>query len=242
MQYCSGPGQATISRSIDQIALIVRQSVPIPAKIYAESRKISSMDELEDMFPGLLCLTDASEQQIQRPKRKDMEKSHYSGKAHRHTSKVQYTTTWDELIIHNTRHSPGSRHDVKVYKMKHPTFPVDLQYAGEPSDERYRKRTALRHYGDNGYVGAAKAVKGIDMVLPIKKKPGLDLTPLEKGYNRIHSKIRVRVEHAIRRVKTFRIMGGGGVYRNPLKKYDRANDIVCGLVNQRVLLKRAGIC
>ena len=64
------------------------QSVPIPAKIYAESRKISSMDELEDMFSGLLCLTDASEQQIQRPKRKDMEKSHYSGKAHRHTSKV----------------------------------------------------------------------------------------------------------------------------------------------------------
>ena len=48
------------------------------------------------------------------------------------------------------------------------------------------------------------------------------------------------MEHAIRRVKTFRMMGG--VYRNQLKKYDRVNDIVCGLVNQRVLLKRAGIC
>ena len=139
--------------------------------------------------------------------------------------------------MHNTRHSPGSRHDVKVYKMKHPTFPADLQYAGEPSDERYRKRAALRHYGDNGYVGAAKATKGIDMVLPIKKKPGLELTPMEKGCNKIHSKIRVRVEHAIRRVKTFRMMDW-----NQLKKYDRTNDIVCGLVNQRVLLKRAGIC
>ena len=124
--------------------------------------------------------------------------------------------------------------------MKHPTFPVDLQYAGEPSDERYRKRTALRHYGDNGYVGAAKAVKGIDMVLPIKKKPGLELT-LRERLQQNPLKVRVRVEHAIRRVKTFRIMGGG-VYRNPLKKYDRVNDIVCGLVNQRVLLKRAGIC
>ena len=29
----------------------------------------------------------------------------------------------------------------------------------------------------------------------------------------------------------------GGVYRNQLKKYDRASDIVCGLVNQRVLLE-----
>ena len=152
---------------------------------------------------------------------------------------MQYTTTWDELIVHNARHSPGSGHDAKVYRMRHPTFPADLQYAGEPSDERHRKRTALRHYGDNGCVGAAKAAKGIGMVLPIKKKPGLELTPLEKGYNKIHSKIRVRAEHAIRRVKAFRMMGG--VYRNPLKKHDRASDTVCGLVNQRVLLKRVGI-
>ena len=79
--------------------------------------------------------------------------------------------------------------------------------------------------GTSGGGGAAKAVNGIDMVLPIKKKPGLDhLTPMEKGYNKIHSKIRVRVEHAICRVKTFRMMGG--VYRNQLKKYDRVNDIV----------------
>ena len=49
----------------------------------------------------------------------------------------------------------------------------------------------------------------------------------------IHSRIRVYVEHAIRKVKTWRIMGDR--YRNPLKKYDRINDVVCGLVNQRLL-------
>ena len=48
-----------------------------------------------------------------------------------------------------------------------------------------------------------------------------------------HSQIRVYVEHAIRKVKTWRIMGDR--YRNPLKKYDRINDVVCGLVNQRLL-------
>ena len=41
------------------------------------------------------------------------------------------------------------------------------------------------------------------------------------------------MEHAIHRVKTRRIMGG--VYRNPLKKYDQISDAVCGLVNQRLL-------
>ena len=39
----------------------------------------------------------------------------------------------------------------------------------------------------------------------------------------------VYVEHAIRKVKTWRIMGDR--YRNPLKKYDRINDVICGLVN-----------
>jgi hypothetical protein len=30
-------------------------------------------------------------------------------------------------------------------------------------------------------------------------------------------------------------------YRNKLKKYDRINDIVCGVVNQAILMRRDGI-
>ena len=65
---------------------------------------------------------------MQGPKRKDMEKSHYSGKAERHTAKVQYTVNTNGLIIHNARHSPGRVHDVKVYRMKHPTFLFGLPF------------------------------------------------------------------------------------------------------------------
>ena len=78
---------------------------------------------------------------------------------------------------------------------------------------------------------------GVKVVLPIKRKPGKKLSPKEKEYNKTQSKIRAYVEDAIRRVKTFRIMGD--VYRNLLKKYDRINDITCGLVNQRLLLEAA---
>ena len=74
----------------------------------------------------------------------------------------------------------------------------------------------------------------VEVMEPIRRKPGKKLSALEKEFNRLHSKIRVYVEHAIRRVKTWRIMGG--VYRNPLKKYDRISDVVCGLVNQRLLV------
>ena len=111
-----GVGQATVSRSIDQIALVVRQCIPIPAKIHDRAKRASTLEELEEILLGLRCLIDASEQQVQRPKRKDMEKSHYSGKAGRHTAKVQYTVNTNGLIVHNTRHSPGRVHDVRVYR------------------------------------------------------------------------------------------------------------------------------
>ena len=70
-----GVSQATASRSIEQIAPVVKKCVPIPAKLYARSKRVSTAEELEELFPGLVALVDASEQPIQRPKRKDMEKS-----------------------------------------------------------------------------------------------------------------------------------------------------------------------
>ena len=126
-----GVGQATVSRSIEEVAPLVRQCVPIPARIHDRAKRASTLEELEEILPGLRCLVDASEQQVQRPKRKDMEKSHYSGKAGRHTAKVQYAVNANGLIVHNSKHSPGRVHDVRVYRMKHPTFPAGLPSQNE---------------------------------------------------------------------------------------------------------------
>ena len=226
-----GAGQATISRSIDQIAPVVRQCIQIPAKIHDRTKRVSTLEELEEILPRLRCLIDASEQQVQRPKRKDMEKSHYSGKAGRHTAKVQYTVNTSGLIVHNTRHSPGRAHDVRVYRMKHPTLPSGLS-SRDGSD--YKKwKTRVRVYTDRGYPGAQKMYEEVEVLEPIRRKPGKKLPDVEKTFNRLHSKIRVYVEHSIHMVKTWQIMGG--VYWNPLKRYDRINYIVCGLVSQRLL-------
>ena len=226
-----GVGQATISRSIDQIAPVARQCIPIPAKIHDRAKRASTLEELEEILPGLRCLIDASEQQVQRPKRKDMEKSHYSGKAGRHTAKTQYAVNTNGLIVHNMRHSPGRVHDVRVYRMKHPTLPSGLP-SRDGSDGK-KGKTGVRVYMDRGYPGAQEMYEEMEALALIRWKPGKKLSALEKEFNGLHSKIRVYVEHAIRRVKTWRIMGG--VHRNPLKRYDRINDVVCGLVHQRLL-------
>ena len=117
------------------------------------------------------------------------------------------------LIIHNTRYSPGRVHDFKVYKTKRPTFPKNLP--SRDGSAREGKRANLRSYGDRGYQGAQKVDPDVEVVLPIRRKPSKKLSPEEREINRLQSKIQVRVENAIRRVKTHRVMGDR--YRNPLK-------------------------
>ncbi len=56
----------------------------------------------------------------------------------------------------------------------------------------------------------------------------------EKKYNRIHSKMRIVIEHTICRLKKYRIMSD--VFRNKLmRKYNKVSDIVAGLVNYRIM-------
>ena len=168
---------------------LLKKCVPIPAKLYARSKRVSTVEELEELFPGLVALVDASEQPIQRPKRKDMEKSYYSGKAGKHTAKTQYTVNVHGLIIHNTRHSPGCVHDFKVYKTKHLAFPMNLP--SRDGSAREEKRANLRSYGDRGYQGAQKVDPDVEVVLPIRCKPGKKLSPEEREINRLQSRIRV---------------------------------------------------
>ncbi|MEM2760467.1 MAG: transposase family protein [Nitrososphaerales archaeon] len=66
-------------------------------------------------------------------------------------------------------------------------------------------------------------------IIPVKKRRKRKLTRKERRYNRKVARKRVKVEHAISKVKKFNIMGSR--FRNRLKHYDNASDIVCGLVN-----------
>ena len=56
----------------------------------------------------------------------------------------------------------------------------------------------------------------------------------EKEYNRIHARARIGVEHAICKIKKFRIMSD--VFRNRLKRYNHISYIVMGLVNYKIMV------
>ena len=69
--------------------------------------------------------------------------------------------------------------------------------------------------------------------MPIKKEKNCELSSQQKEYNRNHSRKRIVIEHAICRLKKYRIMSD--VFRNKIRRYDKISDIVSGLVNYRIM-------
>jgi len=81
----------------------------------------------------------------------------------------------------------------------------------------------------------------LNFVVPFKRKSwgrgkrdvkGEELSAEQKAFNKALAKERIVVEHTNSRVKKFLIWGGE--FRNSLKHYDVATEIVSGIVNFRI--------
>jgi len=215
LEYLFGVDSSTVCRDIAKIEPAVKQCIPIPAKLYADSKKIINILQLQELFPELIAITDGTEQPIPRPKDKRKRKTHYSGKKKRHTVQNQITVNLDGIIIYKSTHSPVSHHDYSIYKSKHATLPEELM-----------------NFYDLGYIGVQKDFPDQISILPYKKKRGKELTVSQKEWNKSQSTIRIKVEHVISRIKKFRI--NSDIFRNRLCRYDTISEIVCGLVNLKI--------
>jgi len=204
--------QSNVNRNIRYLEPAVRKSIPIPSKLYADSKKINDIQQLQEFFPELIAITDGTEQQIPRPKNKKKRKTHYSGKKKRHTIKNQITINLKGEIIHKPPHSSGRRNDYAILKINHPVLSEELMI-----------------FYDLGYLGVEKDFPDQTSVLPYKRKKGKELLDYQKEWNKLQSKIRIKVEHAISKIKKFRI--SSDTFRNRLSRYDMISDIICGIVN-----------
>lgn len=181
-------------------------------------KKISSMEALLERFPELKeVLIDSTEQPRPRPKPKGPQKDYYSGKKKRHTLKTQVTTA-GKLVLHTSAHVPGSVHDLML-----------LRFSGilRQLPKGYTVRL------DKGYEGVDAEYPQVPIQKPIKARRNHPLTPVEKAYNRMQSRLRIGVEHVLARLEQFRILAG--LYRGPVGRYDEHFAVVAGLNNFRAL-------
>ena len=104
----------------------------------------------------------------------------------------------------------GRMHDIKLFKRSRIPF-VSSQLC----------------LADRGYQGFGKQHPGA--CTPTKKSRKQALPKAEKQHNRALTRLRVRVEHVIRRFKIFRIFSGR--YRNRRKRFGLRLNLIAGLLN-----------
>lgn len=115
------------------------------------------------------------------------------------------------------------------------SYLVSKSHKGRVHDFKIRKGERLLPRGsvkiaDSGYQGWQKLQSNV--CIPIKKRKDRPLSKEDRSYNRKLASFRMRVEHAIRRIKVFKIMSC--TYGNFQKKHNLVFNIIAGLVNMRL--------
>lgn len=152
-------------------------------------------------------IMDCTEQPVQRPSRK--QRCWYSGKKKRHTVKNEIIITESGKIAFVSADAPGRVHDIEV-RRRGPALPKDAH-----------------GHADSGYQGYQKDHLALE--IPYKRTKKKPLTRDEREYNHALSRFRVRVEHAIARIKRFRILSDR--YRYPRMGHIVKLSIVAGIAN-----------
>jgi len=223
--YLVDLSQTSVLKNIRNLEPLVSEVLPLPKKQHEKIKRLETVEEIEAMFPGFKAAIDATDQEIPRPKAKLKRKTHYSGKRKKHTVKTQITVNQAGRIIHKTAHAKGSTHDYSLFKHSRPHLPDSVQ--------------AIL---DLGYKGIKKDYPKLNCEVPFKRQsPGRgkrgvkaqELTAEQKAFNSRLSRDRIVVEHTFSRLKKFHIWADE--FRNRLKHYDVMTDVVCGLLNFRIM-------
>ena len=153
-------------------------------------------------------LVDVTECEIERPQKK--QKVYYSGKKKKHTLKVQIVADASTLDVLCIFVGKGSQHDFRIFQ-----------------NSKVHILSRIWAYTDKAYQGLTK-LHGSSLI-PIKATKNHKLSPEEKKYNSIISKLRIYIEHINRYIKRFRILSSR--YRNRRKRFGLRVSLICGIYN-----------
>ena len=137
----------------------------------------------------------------------------YSGKAKYTGMNVQ--------IACNLKGDVAAIGPVPVHGARHDAYAFEASGLKEILEKSI---TAGNTGADLGYIG----VDGIGVV-PFKRLSGAELLDWQREFNTIFSKIRAAVEHAVAKVKTWRMLSREGRYRCPIDKFESMLAAVTGL-------------
>jgi len=164
--------------------------------------------------PDLAVIVDTFEQRTHRPRRH--QRAYYSGKKKAHTLKSQVAIDEDGHVVDVGPSRPGRWADLKV-----------LRRSGLVGKLLRAQVGAL---GDLGYVGLDGVHPKLQGATPRRKPRGQERSPADRRYNRAFARRRIKVEHAIGRLRRYQALTA--VNRHGRQGHEARVRAVAGLVNR----------
>lgn len=222
-----GVDQATVSRYLAFADPILETVLPTAKNITEKIKKARTVAEFEELVPGSTVIPDGTEVTRQRPLKKDARKRTYSGKKKQFTFNTTIVSNTDGLIIGIGRTFEGAANDMTMIR----DDPIDLgRWSKSMKSGRGNQITVL---ADKGYIGLDKYCPGIKLKIPTKKPKFGELTESQKARNKRISSKRIVVEHAIGRMKQFKLMRGP--YDGTMQDFECELNVITGLANFKLL-------
>ena len=228
--FLFGVSDSAAKRAVDRCLPVLGQAgkdtrrVPDPGR---GQRK--GLPRLLADTPGLAVIVDTFEQRVQRPRRR--QRAYYSGKKECHTLKSQVAVDEDGYVVHVADSVPGPRADLEVLdgsglRGRLPRgvgILGDLAYVGLNNPRRRRRGTRRRRR-------ARARRRRAQGATPRRKPRGRPRPAADRRYNRAFARRRVKVEHAIGRLRCFRSLAAAD--RHFRRGHSARVRAVAGLVNR----------
>lgn len=192
-------------------------------------RSFDTVEEFEShVSKAEELIFDGTENSIERPQDNDNQKSKFSGKKKTHTDISLLLSDKKTWIYYLSELYDGSHVDMGILKKEFP-----------PGQGWFKKFKVLF---DLGFVGVDKLYEIKELIIGEKKKrksknnPSPKLSDKQKDKNRKVSRERIFVEHAIGRMKIFRILKNRCRFKCQKMK-NKIIGICAGLWNYKLSLK-----
>lgn len=189
--------------------------------VQGKVKRINDLDEFLVLYPELKeVIGDGTELKIQRPQRR--QRVSYTRKSKRHVKKtVVMVNPTDGLFLGRTQIRPGRVHDKRVLDED----PLHRRLARSPD---IVKRMDSAWTGEDPKEGWLVNERG---------RRGHPLTKQQKRHNRQLSKIRIKVENSLRRLKVFRRLAETVVIRTK-GGLDASVNVAMNLANFTLLVRQ----
>jgi hypothetical protein len=164
-------------------------------------------DEGTTASPRVVVI-DVTKTPVERPRKK--QRRFYSGKRKRHTLKSEVLLDWPSGRILTTGNAPGRCHDRRLRRQSKSRLPQAVYAVVDLSSQ------GLQH--EHRLTG-----------LPFKATKRHPLDRTKRALNRALARLRITVEHFIRRLKVFWILARP--YRNRRRRFGLRLNLIAGLYN-----------